>query len=67
MIFRFRAATPLEELNRTWVQKPMKIDEYFFEDKMKQYIDPDKDEGLVQQHYANRNARRKALKASKTS
>jgi hypothetical protein len=57
----------LEELKRTWVQKPMKLDEHFFEAKMKQYIDPDKDESLVQQHYANRNARRKAMKAAKTS
>lgn len=51
----------MEELNRTWVQKPKYLDAYFFSDKMAQLADPDNDEKKVEEFYIARGNRRKTL------
>ena len=53
-VFRLREATPLEELNRSWVQKPGKVDQYFFQSKIDQFKNPDNDEHRVMEHIMSR-------------
>jgi len=66
-VFRLREATPLEELNRSWVQKPGKVDQYFFQSKIDQFKNPDNDEHRVMEHIMSRRQRRKQLQQAKSS
>lgn len=63
---RLRPATPEEELNRSWVAKPRKLDKFYFREQIDKFKDPDNDEHRVQEHLLSRRERRKKLKESKS-
>lgn len=62
---RWRAATPLEELHRSWVQKPTQIDMETFRSKFDKYLDFDGDDATASALVADRLQRHKALRSAR--
>ena len=59
---RFRHATPLEDINRTWTRTPKYLDKFYFQDKINQYVDPDGDEDKVKQMVEDKRLKRNEMK-----
>lgn len=58
---KWRQATPLEEIKRSWRKHPTELDMRLYEDKIAPFVDPDGDEDSARQLSVAKTERRKQL------
>lgn len=63
---KWRLATPLEEIKRSWWQAPNYLELQIAKDKLAKYSDPDGDESLAKKMSQEKLKKRKEMKASMT-
>jgi hypothetical protein len=64
---KWRQATVLEELSRSWHPKPLPSDMALFEEQLQRWVDPDGDEEAAAQLSTLKLQRRKELKADRAA
>ncbi len=62
LVPRLRAATPLEEARRSWVQNPTDLDLGFFHKQLERFRDPDADDEVATRLVEGRRTRQQKLK-----